>query len=112
PCNACASGGRSAKKSFTAFRRSSTGPSSMPRQPEAFNRWRAEAKQSRQLSATAIWPQDDSDHLAGALGRRDLDKAATPTGRRSDTSVNPSTSQMKESCVVKWSPDNARKTPH
>jgi hypothetical protein len=32
-------GVRSAKKPFTAFRRSSTGPSSMPRRPEAFNRW-------------------------------------------------------------------------
>jgi hypothetical protein len=42
-CAGCARGARSAKKPFTAYRRSSTGPSSMPRQPEAFNRWRAEA---------------------------------------------------------------------
>jgi hypothetical protein len=35
--------GEMAKKSFTAFSRSSTGPSSMPRQPAAFNRWRVEA---------------------------------------------------------------------
>ena len=58
---------------------------------------------------------DDSDHLAGALGRRDLDKAATPTGRRSDTSDNTlhdRASRMKESCVMKWSPDNTRKTPY
>ena len=40
---ACARGARSVKTLFTAFRRSSTGPSSMPRQLAAFNRWRVEA---------------------------------------------------------------------
>jgi hypothetical protein len=42
-CTGCARGARSAMKPFTAFRRSSTGPSSMLRQPEAFNRLRVEA---------------------------------------------------------------------
>src|ERR1700745_3653039 len=42
-CTSCARGARSAIKPFTAYRRSSTGPSSMPHRPQAFDRWQVDA---------------------------------------------------------------------
>ena len=42
-CTGCARGARSAIKPFTAYRRSSTGPSSMPHRPQAFDRWQVDA---------------------------------------------------------------------
>jgi hypothetical protein len=42
-CIGCARAARSAMKPFAAFRRSSTGPSSMPRRARAFSPWQVEA---------------------------------------------------------------------